>query len=290
MGILGWIKDKFNKGGRTVSHSYKKFSGQADSDKADELYNDVMNRFEQHKIYFENEVKNHTDKIESHVKNINEAKVYIKTELFPMFANKVKLLKDIPVTDEFIKECYNGESIKVDSIKSKDELFTIDFNKNPFKSNALAIITLGIYTRKQAKQKLCNVKEEEKRIDEEIKRMDIEIDRLLCIEQSLRHLVECYNLLIKTYKMMLNRLDNSVNFLLIKTISLAHKFVAAEMSIERLPISQRKEIQAMWSMSLIMKKMVETSILVDSSKDSVIRIKNELKKQTDMYKNTFNAA
>lgn len=290
MVIWGWIRDKFKKGGKAVSHSYKKFTGQADFEKADNLYNDVMNRFEQHKNYFENEVKKHTEKIESHVKAINEAKVYIKTELFPTFANKIKLLRDIPVTDEFIKECYRGKYIKVDTLRSKDELFTIDFNKNRFKSNALAIITLGIYTRKQAKKTLCKVKEEEKRIDEEIKRMDTEIDRLSCIEQSLSHLAEWYNLLIETYKMMLNRLDNSVNFLLIKTISLVHKFVAAEMSIERLPISQRKEIQAMWSMSLIMKKMVETSILVDSSKDSVIRIKNELKKQTDMYKNTFNAA
>ena len=145
-------------------------------------------------------------------------------------------------------------------------------------------------TRKKAEETSQNVNEYQMVVNEDIARMKTEIVRLSCIEQSLRCLEECYNSLIEDYKIMLNRLDNSVNFLLIRSISMTHKLVAAEMSIECLPLSQQKEIQAMWTMSLIMKKMVETSILVDSSKESVIRIKNELKKQSDIYKNTFNAA
>lgn len=64
------------------------------------------------------------------MKSINSSKEIIKTELFPAFAEKMKHLKDIPVSNEYLKEYFSGTTIKVDSMKSKADLYLIDFKKN----------------------------------------------------------------------------------------------------------------------------------------------------------------
>ena len=64
----------------------------------------------------------------------------------------------------FLKELFEGSTLKVDSMKSKADLYLIDFKKNPIKSNALAIISFGFYTRKKAKETKERVIEERKRL------------------------------------------------------------------------------------------------------------------------------
>lgn len=189
MGIFGWIGRKakavtsaisnaVKATGRAISSGYKSFTGQATFEEADKMYEDVMRRFEAHKAYFEKEVDNLSSEIEAQVKSINSSKETIKTELFPAFAEKMKKLKDITVSDEYLKEYFSGTTLKVDSMKSKADLYLIDFKKNPFKSNSLAIVTLGFYTRKKAKETLERVKEEKKRLEEEMARMDSELVKL----------------------------------------------------------------------------------------------------------------
>ncbi len=166
MGIFGWIGRKAKAvtsaisnaekaTGRAISSGYKSFTGQATFEEVDKMYEDVMRRFEAHKAYFEKEVDNLSSQIEAQVKSINSSKETIKTELFPAFAEKMKQLKDITVSDEYLKEYFSGTTLKVDSMKSKADLYLIDFKKNPFKNNSLAIVTLGFYTRKKAKETLC---------------------------------------------------------------------------------------------------------------------------------------
>src|SRR5574344_2212958 len=154
MGFFGWIGrkakalantlcDAVSATGRAISNGYKTFTGQATFEEADRMYDEVMQRSEAHKKYFEKQVDKLSSEIETHVQSINVSKETIKTELFPAFSKKMRSLKDIPVTDEYLKEYFSGTTIKVDSMKTKADLYLIDFKKNPFKSNALAIITLG---------------------------------------------------------------------------------------------------------------------------------------------------
>ena len=154
MGIFGWIGRKARAVAAAISRGYKSFSGQATFEEADRMYEDIKKRFEEHKAFFEKEVENISSQIEEHVQSINKSKETIKTELFPAFAEKMHILKDIPVSESYLKEYFNGSNLKVDSIKTKANLYLIDFKKNPFKSNALAIISLGFYTRKKAKETL----------------------------------------------------------------------------------------------------------------------------------------
>lgn len=289
MGIFGWIARKttsaFKAVGTAVANGYKKFTGKVTFEEADRMYEDIKSRFEQHKAYFEKEVESLSSDIDDQVKVINRAKITIKTELFPAFAEKMKCLKDIPISDDYMKEYFSGSTLKVDSLKAKADLYLIDFKKNPFKSNALAIVTLGFYTRKKAKETLEKVREEKKRLEEEMKRMDSELVKLRNIQEALELIAEYYVSLIEVYRALLNRLDNSVNFLMIKCISTTHRLVREQMSIKLLPKSQQSEIMAMISISKVLKSMVDKNITMDG-KTAQISVditlaKEEMRRQKD---------
>lgn len=305
MGIFGWIgrkakavtsaiKNAVKATGHATSNGYKSFTGQATFEKADKMYEDVMRRFEAHKAHFEKEVDRLSSQIETQIKVINKSKETIKTELFPAFAEKMKQLKDITVSDEYIKEYFSGITLKVDSMKSKADLYLIDFKKNLFKSNSLALVTLGFYTRKKAKETLEHVKEEKKRLEEEMARMDSELVKIRRIKEALEVIAEYYLSLIELYRALLNRLDNSVNFLMIRCISFAHKLVREQMSIKLLPKSQQAEIMAMVSISKVLKSMVDKNITMEGRTEkictNVASVKEEMLKQKEEIKKFNDAA
>lgn len=296
MGLFGWIRRKaeavttsisnaVTATGRAISKGYKSFTGQATFEEADRMYEDIKRRFEEHKRYFEKEVENLSSEIDTQVKSINESKETIKTELFPAFADKMHRLKDIPVSDEYLKEYFSGTALKVDSIKTKADLYLVDFKKNPFKSNVLAIVSLGFYTRKKSKETLERVKEEKARLEEEMRRMDSELVKLRRIKDALELIAEYYLSLIEVYRALLNRLDNSVNFLMIRCISFAHKLVREQMSIKLLPKSQQAEIMALVSISKLLKTMVDTNITMQGKtekiSDNVCKVKEIMRTQRD---------
>ena len=296
MGFFGWIGRKAKAVGNaianaalfvgsTISNGYKSFTGQSTFEEADRLYEDVKRRFEEHKRYFESEVEKLSSEIETQVISINNSKETIKKELFPAFAEKMRRLKDIPVSDEYIREYFSGSTLKVDTIKAKAELYLIDFKNNPFKSNALAIISLGFYTRKKAKETLEKVKEEKKRLEEEMARMDSELTKLRRIKEALELIAEYYLSLIEVYRKLLNRLDNSVNFLMIRCISFARKLVREQMSIKLLPKSQQAEIMAMVSVSKVLKNMVDRNITLEGKNETISKniseVKEEMRKQKE---------
>lgn len=282
MGIFGLI-------GRKNKNLYKSYTGQATFEEADQMYDDISKRFEEHKKNLEKEVDTLSIQIETQVKLINKSKETIKKDLFPTFVNKMRKLKDIPISDEYLKEYFTGTTLQVDSIKAKADLFLIDFKKNPFKNNALAIISLGFYTRKKAKETLEKVREEKKLIEEEMARIDSELTKIRNIKKALELIAEYYLSLIEVYRFLLNRLDNSVNFLMIRCISFTKKLVREEMSIKLLPISQQAEIMAMVTISKVLKTMVDTNVTMDGNiekiNDNIYHIKDEMDRQKKMIIN-----
>lgn len=281
MGMFGWIKSI----GKAISNGYKKFSGQATFEEADALYEEVLQRFKEHKAYFDKEVEKISEDIDSQVNLINRSKETIKRELFPAFADKMRALKDIPVSDTYLKESFLGSTLRVDDMKAKADLYLIDFKKAPFKNNALAIITLGFATRKKAKETLEKVKEEKARIEEEIRRMDAELTRLRKIQEALHLIAEYYDTLTELYKALLYRLDNSIGYLMVKCISEAHKLIHARMSIKLLPKSQQDEIMALVTISKVLKEMVDKNVTMDGKteviSENVSKVRIQIQKQKE---------
>ena len=80
MGIFGWIGRKARAVAAAISRGYKSFSGQATFEEADRLYDDVMKRFEEHKKYYNKEVKKLSSQIQKfHIWNITDVKRCIIT-------------------------------------------------------------------------------------------------------------------------------------------------------------------------------------------------------------------
>ena len=102
-------------------------------------------------------------------------------------------------------------------------------------------------------------------------RMDSELDKLRRINDALALISEYYISLIDLYRALLQRLDNSVNFLLIRCLSSAHRIVKEQMSIKLLPKSQQAEIMAMVSISKILKTMVDKSIVLNGNTETITK-------------------
>jgi len=259
-------------GAKAAANGVKKvaarISGKDKFEEAERLYDEISKRYNEKREHFQKEIERITSLIEEHVKSINDSKRMIKRELFPAMANKISKIKDIRISDEYSVEEYIESVLNVDTIRSREQLFTIDFNAHKVKTTFQAIFTLGFYTRKKAKETLYNVKEEEAKINSEISRMDSEINKIYIIEKSIKQVVDMFTSVIEMYNNLLIRLDSSINYLLVRSLAFAHQIVGKQMSVKVLPKMQQKEVEAIVTASKILKTMTETQLLsVEKQKD-----------------------
>lgn len=273
-----------------VTNMAAKVTGKDKFEEAERLYADITERYNKRRRKFEDDTKSVINKIEEHVKNINNYKSKIKTELFVEMATNLEKIKDINISKDFSIEEYKAAVLNVDSIQTKSQLYKIDFNAHPFKTTIQAILTLGFYTRKKANETLDRVKEEEKKIDAEIEKMNAEFIKLTSIETSLNNVELYFESLINIYEQLLVRLDNSVHSLYLRCMQFAHKLVHSQMSLKRLPLIQQKEVEAIITASKILKAMTDAQILSLHEESSVNAYQKNMKEQHDQIINAYNAA
>lgn len=262
-----------------VTNVWSKFTGRDKFKEAEQLYDKITTRYNSKRKQFDEDLDCYLAKIEKHVEVINKSKERIKRELFISMAKKMEKIKDIAVSSDFSVEEYVNVALSFDSIRGKSELYKIDFNKHKVKTTIQAIFTFGILTRKKAKETLYAVQEEEKKIDCEIEKMNAEIIKLKAIEEALDNVEMYFTSLISLYERLLIRLDNSVNFLYIRCMNFAHKIVSKEMSIRRLPVMQRKEVEAIITASKILKEMTDAQITSIEDRNEVNTYLKNMKEQ-----------
>lgn len=253
------------KVGTAVVNGVKKVaarvSGKDQCEEAQRLYDEISKRYNEKREYFEKEIGRITALIEGHVNSINDSKIKIKRELFPAMAEKISKIIDIRISDEYSVEKYIESVLKVDSIRSREQLFTIDFNAHKVKTTFQAIFTLGFYTRKKANETLSNVKDEEAKINSEISKMESELKKINIIEKSIKQVADMFTSVIDMYNNLLIRLDSSINYLLVRSLAFAHQIVGKQMSVRVLPNMQQKEVEAIITASRILKAMADTQLL-----------------------------
>ncbi|MFQ7540319.1 MAG: hypothetical protein ACLRLP_01260 [Lachnospira sp.] len=279
-----------NKVKAATTNVWNKFTGKDKFEKAKQLYEDISRKYNEKQTQFQAELDKYIAKIEAHINVINSSKERIKTDLFVQMAKKMANIKDINISEKFTVEEFLPNEVSFDSIRTKSQLFKIDFDKHKFKTTFQAIYTLGFYTRKKAKETLLNVEEEQKKLETEMKKMDAELVRLKLIEESLSNVEYYFTSLIELYETMLVRLDGSVNYLYVRCMSFAHKLVHAEMSIRKLPKMQQKEIEAMITTSKILKAMTDMQIVAIENDKEVSKYTADMKKQHEQIQKVYQAA
>ncbi|PNV59202.1 DNA repair protein [Clostridium sp. chh4-2] len=288
--VASGVKKAANYVKEKVTGAWNKFTGKKTFEEAEALYQQISERYQKKRSQFDSEVDRYTDSIEQRVQNINKYKEKIKTELFVQMAAQMEKIKDISVSRDFTVEEYKAAVLSFDGVRSRSQLYKIDFNKHKFKTTLQAIFTAGFYTRKKAKETLYAVEEEEMKVNAEIAKMDAELTKLKVIDESLENVEEYFNSLIEIYSNLLVRLDNSVNYLYIRCISFAHKLVHKEMSIRRLPEMQQKEVEAIITASKIMKAMIDAQIMSLEDSASVKKYSDTMRMQYESVDETYRVA
>lgn len=264
--------------------SWKGFTGKDKYEEAKEIANNDIPAFEKKIHEHESYINMISDCLSQNINRINTSKQRIKGVLFVHLAEQLKWIKDVEIDDSFIREIYSGvDIIKAPRFRQKSELFLIDFDEHSFKNNFLAIVTGGFWTRKKAEQTKINVEEERTRLEEESVKLKTELNRLKKLNEVVKHIALQLEELTDIYESMLVLLDNSIRFLMVKSIGFNHKMV--RVSIKNLPAQQQKEIVVLVTMSYILNDIVNTSFTVDSN---VATIEENEKNLNSLYKEYIN--
>lgn len=305
MGLFGFVRKKVRCAGEKVkelgakainavktvtTNMWNVYTGKDKYEKAKQLYEDISRKYNEKQEQFHSELEKYVAKIEAHVTAINSSKEKIKTDLFVQMAKKMANIKDINVSGVFTVEEFLPNKVSFDGIRTKSELFKIDFDKHKFKTTIQAYFTLGFYTRKKAKETLQAVEEEEAKLKTEMKKIDAELVRLKLIEESLANVEYYFISLIEMYETLLIRLDSSVNYLYVRCMSFAHKLVHAEMSVKKLPKMQQKEIEAIITASKILKNMTDMRVIAVENEKEVREYTDNIKQQHKEIQKAYQAA
>lgn len=273
-----------------VSKLWGKFSGKEEFEKAEKLHNEITSKFNSRKASFDAEYDKATIRIENYIKSINDYKIRIKSNLFSEMIEQLQKIKGIEIDKEFNLEEFTYKPTNFESVRSRSQLFKIDFKRDKFKSNMLAIFTLGFASRKMAKESYAAVQEEEYKLNHEISKMDAELVRIHQIEESLKNVDGYFASLVNIYEQLLVRLNNNVNFLYFQCMQFAHQLVDEYMQLKQLPVAQQKEVEAIITASKVMNTMVKTQISNVENTKSVSDFERNLKLYTTEVQNTYKAA
>ncbi|MTI71446.1 MAG: DNA repair protein [Firmicutes bacterium] len=274
------IKSGVKKAKKKISNVWGNFSGKAQFEEAKRIQGKFTKRFSKAKEDFNTQTELLFNKIEKSIENINNNKSTIHKKLLPEMVEKLSKIKDIKIPKEFEIEEYQRNTIKLDRIKSRDELFKIDFDKHKFKTFVQATFTFGFYTRKKSKETLFAVKEEAKKIDNEIAKMKAEIKKLEGIVQALENTEHYFESVLNIYTRLLTRVDNSINTLYFKSIRFTHSLISSNFSLRMLPKVSQKEIENLITASKVLKNMAETKVS-SMDKDTINEYQKEAKKSKD---------
>jgi hypothetical protein len=194
-----------------ASKVYGIVTGKENFDKAKELYQKIQSEIEAaDKDYtaFSNQI---SKDIQSAVTGINSAKKDLIASGFNRFINITSRIAAWEVVINQTSEEFEYKRIKIDGMKNKEDLFLIDFDEHIFKSNLKALVSLGFWSRKEAKETLHKVQEQEKVVEHEIVKIAAEKKRLNLVLESLTQIERYFSELTQSYSLILDELGYAVN-------------------------------------------------------------------------------
>ncbi len=199
------------------SKVWAKFTGKEKFDKANKLYDELKMKMEAAKRDYSDFVSNITKNISNTVTEINTVKKELTTDAFSRFVNISGRIACWEIVIERMSEEFSYNMVKIDEIKAREELFSIDFNRDKIKTNILAVVTFGFLTRKRATETLHEIQEQEKVLECEVAKIEVEKKRLVQIHKSLKQVNTYFCELRDTYSKVLNELDYVINLISISS-------------------------------------------------------------------------
>ena len=163
---------------REGSRVFNGITGKATFQEAEKLYKKIEEEYTRKNNEYKKKISDIGKEIEKKVSNINYHKEDIYLNHFERFKNLGDKLHNISINGKHFLEYFDESITKINNqngIRSKEDIYKIDFNNLKFTEIAFGILTLGFYTRKKAKETLLKVQAEETRVEADIKEMNSQI-------------------------------------------------------------------------------------------------------------------
>lgn len=252
---------------KVASKAWGAVTGKTTFEKAEKLHGEITEKYDKAKFAYEKAVKEIGDDIEEKVSTINAFKTDIYNIQFKRFTTMSNRLSNVTVKGQPFEELFDDGILEVKKkvgVRSKKELFLIDFNNMSFYEAARSILSFGSFSRKKAKQSLLKVQEEAKRIDEEIIKMITHQKQLKVIAESIDSVVEYFDVLIKNYSKLLDRFEYGIQTQRFKQQSNNNELFALKLDFRLIPIVHIEEFQALFNLSIVLKEMAILGYINDA--------------------------
>jgi len=200
------------KVGKAIASGYKSFSGQKKFEEARDKLEALVARADKLQKSFDKKSKKLHELTCQHIEAINSFRKRLQGQDFNRFMRLTSVFSHWTVDDINFKEASRRSTVKMGKIRDREELFEIDFDRNPILANAKAIFTLGFWTRKKADNTLKNVQQQAAVLEEEAAKLDAELARIRAICKSLKEVVDYFTGLHGCYGRLLDELEYSVHY------------------------------------------------------------------------------
>lgn len=269
------------------SKVFNTVTGKATFLEAEKLYKKIEEEYTRKNNEYKKKIFVIGKEIEEKVSNINYHKEDIYLNHFERFKRLGDKLHNISINGKHFLEYFDDSIIRINnqnSIRSKGEIYKIDFNNLKFTEIAFAVLTLGFCTRKKAKETLLEVQAEETRVKEDIEKMNTQIIKAQVILNSISNVSEYFTELIKNYSKILDRFEYGIKSQIQKNILKGNKLDNGKLNFKMIPIVHIQEFQALFNLSIVLYQMVSLGYLseVGEIKDEDIKL---LEQVTNLIKN-----
>lgn len=253
------IKNKTCEGskkvGKAIASGMKSCTGKKKFDEAKKLLAEIKGKADSMQKDFDDFAEQTHERLCAYLQRINAVRTKLQKDDFQRFLKLTLVFAEWKVDSVSVEELVKTAEHKVGEIRSGAELFTIDFDNNPIKENLKAVFTLGFLTRKQARDTLKNVQEEEQKIKVEQAKIDAEKKRMQLVCDSLAQVVEYIESLHGLYASLLDELDYAVHFVRSSYFLHSSKFMTGRFDVYHLPERHLLCLMACEKMTRIMFSM-----------------------------------
>lgn len=268
----------------TVESVVDAFTGRDNYDRAKWKYEKVQETYAAKQKEYQQETERLNNEIIDAIKGINERKRYIQQEQFRRLVDLLAVLKDVDVPETFCEEAYQKQCRELDdftAIKTKNSLFSIDFDKDAVKTSLKAFFTLGFATRGEARRTLERVEEQEAVAEDSMAQMDAEIEKQKACLQSVRQIEMYFEQMSNLFDRMLRYMEHAVHYVCYAAMRLSKKVAKKSVSIKLLHEKQQKELEATVILGMTMAKLVRTQIVLTGEKSNLNEYAGKIKKEYD---------
>lgn len=279
------VKENGLKGAAKIACSkvWNAFTGKRYTNEAESVLDEAKVRYEKAESEYRLSVELISNDIGNRISHINACKKEIYSTHFQRFVSIANRLHNITIKgvpfDEFFDESIL-EVKNLQGVRTRNEIFEIDFENMGAWKKAGMILTLGFLSRKKAKHSLENAKQELARVNEEIEKMNAQKVKLNVINESIDQVAEYFDTLIASYASLLDRFEYGIQTQRMHQMAKFENVFSLKLDFKQIPIVHIEEFQALFNLSIVLKQMATLGYL---SKDGEI-VKEDMEKSREIIK------